>query len=126
MVLIYRLEGKRNILYYITIGVFMVGASFLMLNIPGIGPLLAFGMIIMVTLGEILSMPFMNSYWISRTQPSNRGEYAALYTMAWSAAQTLGPMGGAQLVEYSGFDMLWWSVGGLCIIASYFFWKLRS
>lgn len=126
MVLIYRLEGKRNILYYITIGVFMVGASFLMLNIPGIGPLLAFGMIIMVTLGEILSMPFMNSYWISRTQPSNRGEYAALYTMAWSAAQTLGPMGGAQLVEYSGFDMLWWSVGGLCIIASFFFWKLRS
>ncbi|MBL7725587.1 MAG: MFS transporter [Chitinophagaceae bacterium] len=126
MVLIYRLEGKRNILYYITIGVFMVGASFLMLNIPGIGPLLAFGMIIMVTLGEILSMPFMNSYWISRTQPSNRGEYAALYTMSWSAAQTLGPMGGAQLAEYSGFDMLWWSVGGLCIITSFFFWKLRG
>lgn len=126
MVLIYRLEGKRNILYYITIGVFMVGVSFLMLNISGIGPLLAFGMIIMVTLGEILSMPFMNSYWISRTQPSNRGEYAALYTMAWSAAQTLGPMSGAQLAEYSGFDMLWWSVGGLCIIASFFFWKLRG
>lgn len=126
MVLIYRLEGKRNILYYITIGVFMVGVSFLMLNIPGIGPLLAFGMIIMVTLGEILSMPFMNSYWISRTQPSNRGEYAALYTMAWSAAQTLGPMGGAQLAEYSGFDILWWSVGGLCIITSFFFWKLRG
>lgn len=126
MVLIYRLEGKRNILYYITIGVFMVGASFLMLNIPGIGPLLAFAMIIMVTLGEILSMPFMNSYWISRTQPSNRGEYAALYTMAWSAAQTLGPMGGAQLAEYSGFEILWWSVGGLCIITSFFFWKLRS
>lgn len=126
MVLIYRLEGKRNILNYITIGVFMVGASFLMLNIPCIGPLLAFGMIIMVTLGEILSMPFMNSYWISRTQPANRGEYAALYTMAWSAAQTLGPMGGAQLAEYSGFNMLWWSVGGLSIIASFFFWKLRS
>lgn len=126
MVLIYRLEGKRNILHYITIGVFLVGLAFLMLNIPGIGPLLAFAMITTVTFGEILSMPFMNSYWITRTQPSNRGQYAALYTMAWSAAQTLGPMGGAQLVEYSGFNLLWWSVGGLCIITSFSFLKLRK
>ncbi len=126
MVLIYRLEGKRNILHYITIGIFLVGLAFLMLNIPGIGPLLAFAMITTVTFGEILSMPFMNSYWITRTQPSNRGQYAALYTMAWSAAQTLGPMGGAQLVEYSGFNLLWWSVGGLCIITSFSFLKLRK
>jgi predicted MFS family arabinose efflux permease len=83
-------------------------------------------MIVLVTLGEILSMPFMNSYWISRTQPSNRGEYAALYTMAWSAAQTLGPMGGAQLVQHFGFMVLWWVVGGVCIIASLAFWKLHQ
>jgi predicted MFS family arabinose efflux permease len=68
----------------------------------------------------------MNSYWISRTQPSNRGEYAAVYTMAWSAAQTLGPMGGAQLAEQYGFNVLWWAVGGLSIIASLAFWSLHK
>ncbi|MEP6700513.1 MAG: MFS transporter, partial [Bacteroidota bacterium] len=125
MVLIYKLEGKRKNMLYITIGVFLVGASFLLLNIPG-GAVIACSMIFLVTFGEILSMPFMNSYWIARTQPSNRGQYAALYTMAWSAAQTLGPMGGAQLVQHYSFNLLWWVVGVVCIFASLSFWKLHK
>ncbi len=124
MVLIYKLEGKRNNIIYISLGVFIVGLSFLLLNIPGAPVAIAITMIILVTFGEILSMPFMNSYWIARTQPSNRGQYAALFTMAWSAAQTLGPMGGAQLAQYAGFQVLWWTVGGLSIIASLSFWRL--
>ena len=124
MVLIFKLEGKRNILQYITLGVFMVGISFLMLNLPGASVAVAISMIVMVTFGEILSMPFMNSYWITRTQLSNRGQYAALYTMAWSAAQTLGPMGGAQIAEHAGFTVLWWVVGSVCIFTTFAFWKL--
>jgi predicted MFS family arabinose efflux permease len=125
MVLIYKLEGRRKNMVYITIGVVMIGVSFLLLNIPAAALAVGCSMIILVTFGEILSMPFMNSYWIGRTQPSNRGEYAALYTMAWSAAQTLGPMGGAQLAERGGFMLLWWVVGGVCLLASFFFWKLH-
>ena len=126
MVVIYKLEGKQKNTFYITVGVFIVGLSFLMLNIPAIGPALALSMIIMVTFGEMFSMPFMNSYWIGRTRASNRGQYAALYTMAWSAAQTLGPMGGAQLAQHYGFYLLWWIVGGLAIFASLSFWKLHK
>ena len=118
MVLIYKLEGKRRNVVYITAGVFIVGLSFLLLNAPGPAAIVASAMIVLVTFGEILSMPFMNSYWIARTQPSNRGQYAALYTMAWSAAQTLGPMGGAQIAQHWGFSNLWWITGGLCIIAA--------
>lgn len=118
MVLIYKLEGRRQNIVYITTGVFIVGLSFLLLNAPGPAAVVASGMIFLVTFGEILSMPFMNSYWIARTQPSNRGQYAALYTMAWSAAQTLGPMGGAQIAQHWGFSNLWWITGGLCIVAA--------
>lgn len=118
MVLIYKLEGRRQHIVYITTGVFIVGLSFLLLNAPGPATIVASGMILLVTLGEILSMPFMNSYWIARTQPSNRGQYAAPYTMAWSAAQTLGPMGGAQVAQHWGFANLWWITGGLCIISA--------
>jgi predicted MFS family arabinose efflux permease len=125
MVLIYKLEGRRKSMVYITLGVFIVGISFLMLNLPGSFVVIAGSMIILVTCGEILSMPFMNSYWITRTQASNRGQYAALYSMAWSAAQTLGPMGGAQLAQYSGFTVLWWVVGGLAVTASFLFRKLN-
>ncbi len=126
MVLIYKLEGKRKNLDYIFIGILMVGIAFLMLNIPGMGPILAFCMITTMTFGEIFSMPFMNSFWISRTQPANRGEYAALYTMAWSAAQTLGPLGGSQLAGHFGFKWLWFSAGALCITVSLLIRRLRA
>jgi predicted MFS family arabinose efflux permease len=124
MVIIYKLENRRKSMIYISSGVALVGLSFMSLNIPLAGPMIGFIMIIAVTFGEIFSMPFMNSYWIKRTQPSNRGQYAALYTMAWSAAQTLGPMLGSQLAQHSGFHVLWWVVGGLSLVASFCFYKL--
>ncbi|MFM2137793.1 MAG: hypothetical protein RJA57_100, partial [Bacteroidota bacterium] len=77
--------------------------------------------ILTVTLGEMLAMPFMNSYWIARTVPGNRGRYAALYTMAWSAAQVAGPLGGSQAADRLGFDPLWWIVAGTCALAAWLF-----
>lgn len=124
MIIVYKLDGRRKNLVYVSAGVLVTGLSFMMLDIPGIGPWLCFGMICVITFGEILSLPFMNTYWISRTQASNRGQYAALYTMAWSAAQTLGPMGGAQLAQHAGFRVLWWVVGGLCLVTSFCFHRL--
>jgi predicted MFS family arabinose efflux permease len=126
MVLVYKLERKRKHFVYITTGVALTGVAFLMLNLPGMGAVLAFGMIIMITFGEIFSMPFMNTFWISRTQSFNRGQYAALYTMAWSAAQSLGPLLGAQVVEHFSFAYLWWIVGALSLFAAFSFWKLLS
>lgn len=127
MVLVYKMENKGKNSLLITSGVGLVALSFLMLNIPGIGATIALIMIIVVTFGEIFSMPFMNTYWISRTQPSNRGEYAALYTMAWSAAQCMGPLLGAQIAERAGFSILWWIVGAASLLASFSFYRiLRS
>jgi predicted MFS family arabinose efflux permease len=124
MIMIYKLDGKRKNMLYISLGVLMVGLSFLLLNLPGPGVMIATCMIISVTIGEMFAMPFMNSYWIARTQPGNRGQYAALFTMAWSAAQVLGPMGGAQIAHYYSFHLLWWIIGGVAIIASLCFWQL--
>jgi predicted MFS family arabinose efflux permease len=126
MALIYQLEGRRKNLQYISFGVFLVGLSFLMLTIPGIGFGFAFVMIVTVTFGEILAMPFMNSFWISRTRSENRGQYAAFYTMAWSAAQTLGPMSGSQLAQHSGFFWLWITAGFISISVAFFFIQLNK
>lgn len=126
MVLVYKLEGKRKNIIYITMGVLLTGLSFLILIIPSAGALLAFSMITLVTFGEILALPFMNTYWIGRTQHATRGQYAALYTMAWSAAQTLGPIGGAQLADQHGFSVLWWVTGIICLVVAFLFWKMRD
>jgi predicted MFS family arabinose efflux permease len=123
MILVYKLEGKRRNIFYISVGVALAGLSFLFLNTPLPGILVATVMIVLVTFGEIFSLPFMNTYWITRTQPTNRGQYAALYTMSWSAAQTLGPVGGAQLAEHYGFAALWWVVGGVCLLTAIAFYN---
>lgn len=126
MALVYKLEGRRRNLDYITVGVALAGLSFLLLHIGYPAAVISFLMILLITMGEILSMPFMNSYWINRAHPSNRGQYAGYYTMAWSAAQTLGPMAGALVADHLGFDALFWILSGLCLLASWCFHLLKK
>jgi predicted MFS family arabinose efflux permease len=125
MVIVYKLEGRRKNTFYIITGILLMAAAYFMLNVFVIGQLLAFVMIVVVTFGEILSMPFMNSYWIGRSKTHNRGQYAALYTMGWSAAQTLGPLTGAQIAEHYGFNWLWWIVAGLSLVTAFAFMQLH-
>ncbi|MES1221753.1 MAG: MFS transporter, partial [Bacteroidota bacterium] len=124
MVVVYSLARKGKNVFFITIGVALVGLSFFALNIPYASIIIAIFMIMLISFGEIFSMPFMNSYWLSRTQHGNQGQYAALYTMAWSAAQTLGPMSGAQVAQIFGFKWLWWITGSLSLLVSLIFYRL--
>ena len=126
MVLVFRLEGKKSNVYYISRGVILCGFAFLFLNFFVIDHFLAIVMIIMMTTGEILSLPFMNTFWISRSADHNRGQYAGLYTIAWSIAQTCGPLFGSQIAQAAGFSVLWWVVGGLCILSGVGFMTIRT
>jgi MFS family permease len=118
MVLINFLEDKRHGLVYITVGLIFTGLGFMLLNIMPAGMVTALIVVMIVTFGEMLTMPFMNSYWIARTTSYNRGEYAALYTMSWSAAQILAPALGSQVIYYGGFKLLWWILGCLSMITA--------
>jgi len=125
MVLVFRLEGKRHPLQYIPAGTLVVGLSFVVFNIlPGALGVAIISMLL-VTIGEMFSMPFMNTYWISRTTEANRGQYAGLYTVSWAMAQVLGPATGAGFADEFGFTALWWMIGGIAILAALGFWLLR-
>jgi predicted MFS family arabinose efflux permease len=126
MILVFKIEGRREHLFYISTGVGLVGVSFLLLNILPLSVALTFFCMIFLTFGEILSMPFMSSFWIARTTQSNRGQYAGLYTIAWSLAQIIGPAGGSQVAEHAGFRALWWIVGGLLLLGALGFRGLRA
>jgi MFS family permease len=80
--------------------------------------------LLFITLGEMLSMPFMNSFWIMRTTAHNRGEYAALYAMGWSAASIMSPIIGGQIITFVSFAVLWWITGAICLCASVGFMML--
>lgn len=76
----------------------------------------------------MVGMPFMNTYWIDRANNSNRGQYAALFTMSWAVAQVTGPGMGALIAQYGGFTTLWWVIAGICLvaIAGYRWLQLRT
>lgn len=124
MVIVYRLDGKRSNLFYITIGTGLVAFAFLLLGIPGYGVVMAFLMVTIATIGEMLAMPFMNSFWVGLCNAANRGQYAALYTIAWSGAQTIGPMLAAQIAQHAGFAWLWWGISAVLTMVAVGFWRL--
>ncbi|HEY4107789.1 MFS transporter [Puia sp.] len=126
MILVFRLEGRRENLHYIFYGAMVVGVAYLMLNILPLSVAAAFFCMILMTLGEILAMPFMNSFWVSRTTHATRGQYAGLYTIAWSTAQVVGPSGGAEIADHVGFRPLWWVVGGVCFLSAIGFRWLKQ
>lgn len=118
MLLINRLQNQKPPLYFIAIGVMLAALSFSLLNILPPVVWVAVISLAIITVGEIFSMPFMNTFWISRSRENNRGEYAALYTMAWAIAQIIGPVYGAFLIEKGGYTLLWWSLTGICMLSS--------
>jgi len=118
MIIVHSLEGKRHGMIYITLGVMVAGIGYTLLNLLPHDKAAAIFIVILITLGEMLSMPFMNSFWISRTNLNNRGEYAGLYTMSWSTAQVLGPFFGAEVIAYGGFNLLWWLLGGVSLLTA--------
>jgi predicted MFS family arabinose efflux permease len=126
MIMVFSLEGRRPSLNYISFGIVLVGLAFLLLNLPFDN----FGMIALIfmvflTFGEIFSMPFMNSWWIGRSQNNNRGQYAALFTVAWASAQAIGPFSGALIVEHFSYQTLWISIVIICGLLAVFFRRLK-
>ncbi len=124
MVLIYSLEGKRKATYFITIGMIICAFAFAALLLPGPAKLVVLLSIILITIGEIGSMPFMNSFWTARSNEKNRGQYAALYTISWGAAQTIGPFLSSALVDATNFTVLFQLVAGVLVLGALGFNRL--
>ena len=126
MITIFSLEGKRPSLHFISSGVLLVSVAFLLLNLPEVSyGILAVMSMLILTIGEILAMPFMNAYWIGRTVQNNRGQYAALYSVAWASAQTIGPYAGSLVAEHSGYKMLWFIISSICFLLAFFYRRLQ-
>lgn len=124
MVLIYKLEGRRSNLHYIIAGVLTCAVGFLSLLVPGNARAIALIMILFITIGEVLAMPFMNSYWVSRSNERNRGQYAALYSICWAGAQAFGPFIFSILADRCGFNTLFVAMGILTAISAAGFYLL--
>ena len=110
MVLVNRWESRNRPFRYIVAGAIATALAYGLLLIPGTQMfwiIISIACVIMLTIGEMLAMPFMNSTSMQRANEYNRGKYAAGYTLSWSVAQVAGPAGGAWIADSFGYAALW-------------------
>jgi predicted MFS family arabinose efflux permease len=124
MVLVYKIEGKMHSLQFITRGVVLAGIGYLSFNF--LPPVAATGLvfILLFTIGEMLSIPFMNSFFVIRSGEHNRGQYAGLYTMSFSISSILAPTLGSYMVGHFGFSTWWYCTTALCAVPAIGFYLL--
>jgi len=128
MVLVFKLEGRKPYLTLMCYGSVIMAIAYLLLNLPlASGFIIALFSVLVITIAEMIGMPFMNSYYIGRSSDLNRGQYAGLYTMSWSLAQVIGSSCGALIAGSFGFFNLWMLVGFICLItAAGYYWLQKK
>ncbi len=116
MILLFKIQGKYNILHLIAFGVFLLIINFLF--IIGFS---SFSMIMIAmlfaSLSEIFAMPFMNTITINRAKTHNKGQYSALYAMTWAFSQTLAPFISTQIIGNYGYQTLLFTFVGISCVS---------
>ena len=79
-----------------------------------------------MSLSEMFAMPFMTNYAISRPNNENRGQYMALYAMAYGVAHIVAPMGSMFVADICGFKTLYWILLFLSILTTLGFILIRT
>ncbi len=127
MALVFAIEQRwpqsKHKFVIIGTGVLLTGLAYTVLPISQ-WPGWALITILLMTAGEILAMPFMQSMAVTRSNEQNRGQYMAFYSMAWAFSQLISPFVGTQIVGASGFNALWWVAAGACGVSATGFWLL--
>ncbi len=125
MIVVYGIGEKGNKMQIVSVGALLVGLGYVVLN-GGLGwPVLVLG-IVLLTAGEIFTMPFMNVFVVGRSKPQNRGLYLAIYSMAYSGAQTLAPLLGTFMVAQTSFSTLWYLISAVSLVSFAGFWWLSG
>jgi len=117
MPLIHKLEqssiNKINIIVWSLV---LFALSFFVLNISGWVGLLVISMII-ITVAEMLAFPFSNAFAMTRAVKGKEGLYMSLYTMAFSLAHIFSAKTGMEVVDKFGFNVNWYLMGFLSLLA---------
>lgn len=115
MFLVHYLNNRVRHMYLILFGVLLVGLSYLFLNLFHGIPWL-FLSVIVISYGEIFSMPFMMTYTSNKSNESNRGRYMAFYSLAYSISLIIAPFAGMRIIKYYGYTELWYLVFVLTVV----------
>ena len=72
---------------------------------------------VLLTLGEMISFPYSNSFAMTRSNRGKKGDYMALYTLTFSLGSLIGPNLGMHLSQSYGFQVTWYVMAGIMSIS---------
>jgi len=123
MVMVYLIGQRFKLAHLISAGTLLAGFSFI-LFIWFQGEWILYVAMFVLSIAEILAMPFMATVPVQRSNKDNRGAYMGMFTLSYSVAFVIGPYLGSSLITHFGFTGLWLFTGALAALTSFGFWIL--
>lgn len=129
MPLIHKVGQRFKSLPIIALGFMLMGISFVALNATGLSSVFVIIYMVLLSFGEMLSMPFASTYTAIIAPEERRGEYMGLLGIGWAVAFIIAPILSLWWAETYSFTSLFWFSGGLGIISGlgiYFVYKFKE
>ena len=114
MLLIRAVEGFDR-MRMVGLGAFLVCGGLAILPF-GPGWITAVAFMVVLTVGEMLSMPIANAVVAERAGVGSVGRYMGIYTLTFSTAFVLGPIVGTATYQNLGPQALWFGAGAVGVV----------
>jgi predicted MFS family arabinose efflux permease len=135
MPLLYLVEPRFRPVGVMLVGTALIVFAYLILPSSASAWLPLAVMIVILTFGEILYMPFTSSYVSHHAPRARLGEYQGVLSASYSAAFVLGPFIGFGVAEHYGYEIAFYTCCGIAMIGWLLLtrvdglrtkWKLKS
>ena len=125
MLIVHVAERRSTIGNSIIIGVVFCGLAFSSLIITQAIWLIYISMFLLC-ISEMLTMPFMATFTLQRSNVKNRGAYMGLNSLALSAGLIFAPWWGTKIAANYSFNVLWAGTGMLMLATAFGFYLLMK
>ncbi|MFC8720269.1 MDR family MFS transporter [Kitasatospora sp. NPDC057198] len=102
-----RLMESRDRTALLVVGALLTGWGFGLTALAGSSAGLYALTVAVWTVGEIVTSPTMMALVAEHSPARARGRYQGVYSLSWSLASFVGPLGGGLLLQYAGSWALW-------------------
>lgn len=126
MVLVHLVEHRFTVRQIMLCGTAIAGLSYWMLNLD-FGLVWLYLAMFILSLGEMLTLPFTATIAIHRASSTNQGAYMGFNSLAFAAANIVSPFLGTYTAEHFGYNTLWTITGCMLITSSLgFYWIIKK
>ncbi|KQV18748.1 MULTISPECIES: MFS transporter [unclassified Kitasatospora] len=108
-----RLMTGRNRTAMLVASVLLTGWGFGLTMFAGSSAVLFALTVVVWTVGEMMNTPTMMALIAEHSPALARGRYQGVFSLSWSLAAFLGPVGGGLLLEHGGGVAVWGTCAGL-------------